>query len=516
MLRRASWLLCGIVVTAEPTSAQPATEPMRSIASVRGDLYRADYGADTTVFLVTPEGIVLADPLTEPAALWLKSELQTRFPDRPVRYVIHSHHHFERAEGAVVFEMAETIGHRRFGAELREARRHLPASYAELDCNGNDRFDADELTAAAAAPLRARDRNKDGIVHPDELYTRVPALDSDYIDRRRITLGGRSVELVHPGPAHARDNTILLFPAERVVFAADSRVARPDLSFARLRARDALRWADTLAALDYDLLVSGHGETRTPAEVTAFRAYIGDLLAGVAAGYERGWSIDRLRATLLLDAHRTRPEFAGRAAHIADIHRALRIARVELFGTGGLTAFTRNTSYCATFDTCEWPAITRGTMVGASASLHRYTIAAEILFSDQVIASRTSFLYDDAFAHRQTSWSLLVGYGPARRGLLSFRVLAGPTMTRGDTRGLARVKEAFAPAAGRRPIVVSESRSGFTVGADLALSVTPRLAVVAPLRLTRAGSYRDSQTWPGTLSFNASVGLRVGAVSHVR
>ncbi len=57
---------------------------------VRGSLFRARDGARTTLFLVTPEGILLTDPLNVEFARWLKSELDTRFPGQPVRYVVYS------------------------------------------------------------------------------------------------------------------------------------------------------------------------------------------------------------------------------------------------------------------------------------------------------------------------------------------------------------------------------------------------------------------------------------------
>src|SRR5688572_25678456 len=77
-------------------SGQPA--PMTAvpqIANVGGDLYRVQVGDQATVFLVTPQGIILADPLSYDVAAWLRKELESRFPGRPVRYVLHTHHHFD-------------------------------------------------------------------------------------------------------------------------------------------------------------------------------------------------------------------------------------------------------------------------------------------------------------------------------------------------------------------------------------------------------------------------------------
>ena len=46
---------------AQQASAQQ--EPTRSITNITGDLYRATNNAHHTAFLVTPEGIILTDPI---------------------------------------------------------------------------------------------------------------------------------------------------------------------------------------------------------------------------------------------------------------------------------------------------------------------------------------------------------------------------------------------------------------------------------------------------------------------
>src|SRR5688572_22058220 len=76
--------------------------PARTITQITGDLYRASAGAWHSIFLVTPEGIILVDPLNTPFATWLKGELDTRFKV-PVRYVIYSHSHWDHVEGGKLF-----------------------------------------------------------------------------------------------------------------------------------------------------------------------------------------------------------------------------------------------------------------------------------------------------------------------------------------------------------------------------------------------------------------------------
>src|SRR5687768_16529237 len=72
----------------------------RAIVNVAGDLYQFRSGKQYSLFLVTRDGIVVVDPLGLYAASWLNKELQTRFPNNRVRYVVLTHHHAERAGGA--------------------------------------------------------------------------------------------------------------------------------------------------------------------------------------------------------------------------------------------------------------------------------------------------------------------------------------------------------------------------------------------------------------------------------
>ena len=75
---------------------------------IKGDLYRARNGNWYAIFLVTPEGIILGDPLNNAFAEWLKGELDSRFR-MPVRYVVYSHSHFDHAEGGRVFADTATF-----------------------------------------------------------------------------------------------------------------------------------------------------------------------------------------------------------------------------------------------------------------------------------------------------------------------------------------------------------------------------------------------------------------------
>ena len=81
-----------------------------NIEHITGGVYHATANTAGTAFLVTPEGIILADPLSPEFAGWLKGEFEARF-SVPVRYVVYSHYHWDHGSGGGVFaDTAQFVG----------------------------------------------------------------------------------------------------------------------------------------------------------------------------------------------------------------------------------------------------------------------------------------------------------------------------------------------------------------------------------------------------------------------
>lgn len=308
-----------------------APAPPRAITNIRGDLYRVQDNQHYTVFLVTSDGIILGDPINVAAATWLKDELARRFPNRPVRYVLCSHHDFDHASGARVFnDTAEVIGHADFNAELKKAQSSLPAILANLDRNKNSVFERAEIQGSPFGDfLAAQDRNGDGNVTPAEMYTDVLPAEATYSGRRTITLGGKSVQMIHPGTAHAADMTVLLFPAERAVFVVDYLPVKSlPFGFAPSTPQDVIASVRAVEMLDFDTIVPGHGDLGTKADVTAYRQYVEDLVAGVQAGIKTGRTVEQLQASNMLEKYKAWPNYAmQRNANIAEVYGTLRVTR---------------------------------------------------------------------------------------------------------------------------------------------------------------------------------------------
>ena len=298
--------------TSDATAQQEHTDtPTREIVHIAGDLYRVQNDAHFTVFLVTPDGIILADPINVDAATWLKGEFEQRF-DLPVRYVLYSHHHWDHASGARVFESTATlVGHANMPSALESGRASLPIQVGLVDSDGDQRLSRDETAGELASAFDALDTDADEYLNGTEILANVLRPEVIYSERMTITLGGKTVELIHPGPNHSIDATVLLFPEERAIYGVDF-VNVKRLAFGFPGTGTLPEWIDslkTVEALDFDIVSPGHSSVGTKAEFTAYREFFEDLQVVVTQAVNSGTTLEDLLASDALTIYSNLPNY---------------------------------------------------------------------------------------------------------------------------------------------------------------------------------------------------------------
>ena len=287
-------LVAVLAITCLPSAfaQQPQGQPVRTITRITGDLYRVQNNDHYTVFLVTPAGIILADPINVEAANWIKTQVAERFPNTPVRYVLYSHHHQDHASGAAVFnDTAELVAQENFNAALK----------------------------ASAGQNSDAPRRYEAVVPPESTYS----------GRRTITLGGKTVQLIHPGPTrHAPDLTVLFFPAERVVFGVDfmavKMVPGSNTLAGGAPVADYVNAIKAVEALDFTIAAPGHGPVGTKADIVAHRQYFENLGARVSAGIAAGRTTAQLQAAAIMDEYKGWIEYdEDNDVNIANVYKTL-------------------------------------------------------------------------------------------------------------------------------------------------------------------------------------------------
>jgi glyoxylase-like metal-dependent hydrolase (beta-lactamase superfamily II) len=328
-------LFMGVVLlmAAPPAWAQQPS-PQRGIVNITGQLYRAQNDNHYTVFLVTPDGIIMSDPINRDFSRWLKSEIATRFKV-PVRYILYTHRDWDHASGGVVFaDTAEFVGHVNMLSALAPPAGNPPldADGVKMDANKNGVVERSEATGAAAQRFALFDYNRDNLLSGAELargsVSDVYPPTVTYTDRHTVTLGGKRVTMTYLGVAHADDSSVLHFPDERAVFSADIlQVKRLPGGLAPTIGSwiDALR---TINALQFEHALTGHALAGTRKDAEDALRYLEDISTGVAAGVAAGRTLAEIQKTLTLDAYKGFERWdTVREAHIATVYATMRGTR---------------------------------------------------------------------------------------------------------------------------------------------------------------------------------------------
>jgi glyoxylase-like metal-dependent hydrolase (beta-lactamase superfamily II) len=336
-MRCAIALVSSVVALAAGVAAQqavPAQAPTRAIVNVTGQLYRAQNNNHYTVFVVTPDGIIMSDPINRDFARWLKGELAARFKV-PVRYVLYTHRDWDHASGGVVFaDTAEFVGHVNMLKALAPPAGNPPlsAEAVKMDANRNGLVERGEAAGAIADRFSQFDDNRDGVINGAEIargsLSDVYPPTVTYTDRHTVTLGKKRVTMVYLGEAHADDSSVLHFPDERAVFSADILQVR------RLPgglAPTVGSWIDALKiinALDFEHALTGHALAGTKKDAGDLLRYLEDISTGVAAGVAAGRSLAEIQKTLTLDAYKGFERWDTiRDAHIAAVYATMKGTR---------------------------------------------------------------------------------------------------------------------------------------------------------------------------------------------
>jgi len=460
---------------------------------LRGDVYIARDHFKTTVVYVSADAILVADPLDVAFGTWLRDELASRFPGRPVTYVVYTGPEFDRAAGGAAFPKATFVSHAEFNSELLKRSKTLPPSLALLDANRDGRLQSSEWSGGEiAAQLSAADANKDRELTPREAYRMVPFGREFFRDRLTLKVGTGSVEIVNPRGSYG--TPALYFSDERVLYVGSHPAFDSgNFAFGDTRPRDMQEWMHTVAALPLETVVNGRAEMMDRRGFDTRVRALDDLLTRASAAY----------------AHSSAPKDAA----TAEIFRSLSVRRVELQVSGLARWMQHNKDYCIAFDPCA----TGGNVTAGGAALRfvRGHTGAIIEGSGgrQFSSSRESYVTTEEFAQRSSRGSFLFRLGGAHpRSHLD--LLMGPTVIFADTRGVRIERLAVAPFGGRHPIAEKTTTFGATAGINLVAPLANAISVFIPVRVTIVPS--PPELWPGQLDVQTGIGFSIRMTQRVR
>jgi glyoxylase-like metal-dependent hydrolase (beta-lactamase superfamily II) len=253
-------------------------------------------GANSPIILTDTEALVVDSEITPAAARALVADLKA-VTDKPVKYVIDSHYHYDHAFGNQVFGPdVQIIGHentrkRLLGNTMAEytylsSVEPVPARVAAL----RERL-AKETDAQAKALLERQIANSLAYLEQvKEIRVTPPTVTLD----RKMTLfrGGREIQLLYFGRGHTDTDVVVFLPKEKIVCTGD--LMESVISY--MGDAYVTEWPatlDRLMTLDFDTVMPGHGVVfKGKGHIEAFQRYLRDVSKQAAELKKAGVSAD--------------------------------------------------------------------------------------------------------------------------------------------------------------------------------------------------------------------------------
>ncbi len=269
-LLAAAALLC---LVAAPAAAQD--RPTYATTKVDGtdNVYVFRYLNHQAMFVVTSAGVIATDPIgyvrREASTVYLQ-EIR-KVTDKPIKYLIYSHHHYDHIAGGKPFK-------------------------------------------DAGAVVVAHKRAKERLAQIGDPYTVLP---DEVLERRRtIVLGDTTLELSYVGLNHSDSTLVMRLPKQKILFAVDFL---PVGGFPGRGMIDSypLEWEDSIKkvlAMDWERLIPGHpgpgGRLGTKKDVQDVLALLQDVSAEVKKAARDGKCWDTAEKEITLDRYKNWPGHA--------------------------------------------------------------------------------------------------------------------------------------------------------------------------------------------------------------
>ena len=240
------------------------------------------YYVTNSAIVVGDEAVLVVDSGASPSGARRLIEAVRTVSDRPIRYLVDTHFHFDHAFGNAAFGpdtvlMAHEGTRKLLGPEALRGRTYrgfadgIPARVEEL------------RTQTATEPAAEKRREIAAQAEALDAYGRELATITlvaprvAFSERAVVDLGNREVQLVYVGRGHTAGDALVFLPRERVLCSGDFFNG----SIGYMGDAYVDEWADSLdrlAQLDFETVVAGHGAPfKGKARIAPVQACLRDL-----------------------------------------------------------------------------------------------------------------------------------------------------------------------------------------------------------------------------------------------
>lgn len=254
--------------------------------------------------VVYDEGVLVVDTHSRPSSARALISTIAAVTDKPVRYAVNTHFHWDHAQGnhaypvafpkqvAIVASEATRENLRSMGIDrVKDQLANAPRNIADL----NKRLAAGTDPAARATLRDELRQQEEYLAEMKSLELVLPDLTFD----KSMILHRKDMDIVllFLGRGHTSGDVVAYLPKQRVVATGDLLHGwMPYMGDSYPP-----EWVATLDALDkldFDHIIGGHGTVKPKSHLRVFRNYIADLIEEVRRAGGRGESLDQAKASV--------------------------------------------------------------------------------------------------------------------------------------------------------------------------------------------------------------------------
>jgi glyoxylase-like metal-dependent hydrolase (beta-lactamase superfamily II) len=245
---------------AEPAAAPPPAPKPPTFETKKVDgtdnVYVFRYQNTQSMFVVTPAGVIATDPIGygRPQAVDTYVAEIKKVTDKPIKYLVYSHQHFDHIAGGQPFK-------------------------------------------DAGAKIIAHKKAKERLLVLKDPHTLLP--DETMDKQKTIKLGGTTLELVYTGRNHSDSSLVMFLPKEKIIFAVDFNSLGAVPSRLAINGSYPVEWEASLKqtlALAWDRQIPGHpgpgGRLGTRQDMEQQLAFMTELSAEIKKAADAGKCFD--------------------------------------------------------------------------------------------------------------------------------------------------------------------------------------------------------------------------------
>ena len=322
--------------------AQQAEASHSALQTVTGKAYKFDKIADGVYYataagemitggnhpiIVNQRDVLLVDSGTTPSSARALLEDLKLITNKPVRWVVNTHWHYDHVDGNSVFGPdVEIIGQ----DYVRHAILDLDVLPQEIRRKSSDlRDQADSLKKQIGNegdPKRRAVIEKQVAAIEDTLQElkEIKPVPPSMTFSSSLTMyrGQREIQLLFLGRGHTEGDTVVFLPKERIVCTGDLMESKPS-SLSNGVFDEWITTLDAVKKLEFDTVLPGHSAPfHGTALITAFQSYLTDLIAQVTNLRKQGFTAEETARKVDLTSHKADfPQIQGPGVEVFGVQR---------------------------------------------------------------------------------------------------------------------------------------------------------------------------------------------------